>query len=229
MRVAFAGYGPGQKLLYALYRRRRLPVSVQMGLFLSFTRWYLYLGGKVLTSTAGFFPVHAPGVKRIFFIESGDDDTVRSTDEAGGDGSVVARFEGGLIRALAVTQNRSRAAGERVQSGDELIVSVHYPQEGQSAVYTGIGSGKATAFKKRFSTPGDWVMVAGTGAFGGGTRIVFNLGYNLRVWDNRDGSMNEIRQWKRVDDTHSVHEPIPGFRHYVWGSGLALSPNVEPK
>ena len=59
-------------------------------------------------------------------------------------------------------------------------------------------------------------------------RIPIVLSAGLRVWDQTDRKVYEIRQWQRVSDTQSVHVPIPGFRHYVWGSGIALSPNTRP-
>lgn len=229
--IAFAGYGPKQRLLYSVYRARPYTID-PTGQFVVHApkRWYLRVHPKLLTDTAGYSPVFAPKAARIFFVESGDDDTIRSTDETGGTEAVVKQFKGGWVRALAVTQNRSRAKWERFAvKMDELIVSVYFPNEGQSSIFTGVGSASAMSFTKRFSVPSDWVMVAGTGAFGGGTRILFTADYSVKVWDNRDGLVYGIQQWKRQSATHSSPEPIPGFRHYVWGSGLAISPNVEIK
>lgn len=220
--VSFAGYGPNQKLLYAIYPWRGFAMAPG-------DRWWLYLAGKHLTETAGHSPVYAPDLARIFFVESGDDDTIRSTNEAGGAEAVVKRFKGGWIRGLAITQNRSGSKWDRVSVGEELLVSVYYPNEGQTVIYSGLYSGFSMSFKKRFSVPSDWVMVAGTGIFGNGTRILFTSGQDLRIWDNRDGSINDIREWKTQDDNHHDHYAIPPFRHYVQGTGLAISPEAATK
>ena len=71
---------------------------------------------------------------------------------------------------------------------------MYYPNEGQTTIYSGLDSGFSMSFKKCFSVPSDWVMVAGTGIFGNGTRILFTSGQDLRIWDNRDGSINDIRE-----------------------------------
>jgi hypothetical protein len=230
--AAFAGYGPKQKLLYAVYRPGRLVIGTSRTWYVRPTahRWYLSLYPKRLTDTAGFSPVYAPSLRRIYFVEAGDNDTIRSTNEDGGAETVVKRFKDGWVRALAITQDRSNYKGERVALGDELIVSVYFPNEGQSSIFTGRSAGLGMSFTKRFTVPSDWAMVAGTGIFGGGTRIVFTAHDTLKVWDSRDRRVYDIRQWTTSDGIHHYHVPIPTFRHFVLGSGLALSPdNSRPK
>jgi hypothetical protein len=224
--VWFAGYGPKKKLLFATFPWK--------GVYLApGAKWRLYLGTKLLTETQGYSPVYAPDLGRIFFVQAGEGEgageTIRSTDEAGGSEAVVGQFKGGWVRSLAITQNRSVSKWEPLAIGEELIVSVYFPNEGQSAVFTGSNSGFTTKFKKRFTVPSDWVMVAGTGVFGDGTRVMFTSGQDLRIWDNRDGSVNDIREWKTDDGINHYHYAIPTFRHFVQGSGLAISPEARRK
>jgi hypothetical protein len=220
--VSFAGYGPKQKLLYAVYSGR--------GSFLDPPgRWHLYLGPGPLTETPGFSPVYAPDLGRMFFVEAGETDTIRAIEEVGRDESVVKQFKGSWIRSLAITQNRSRSKWAPLGVGEELIVSVYDPNTGKSSIHTGSDSGFAMTFKKRFEVGSDWVMIAGTGIFGGGTHILFTSGQDLRIWDERDGSVNAIQEWKTDDGIKHYSVPIPPFRHNIQGSGLAISPEASKK
>jgi hypothetical protein len=237
--VSFAGFGPKQKLLYAVFRQQVFKLAKSKLSKISRDdlyklletlgqpgRWFLRLYPKQLTFTPGYCPVHAPLLERIFFVEAGDNNTIRSTNESGGNGLTVHQFKDGTIRALAITQDPSASASSKWEVatfGDELLVSVYDPSQAQSVIYAGRSTGHGMRFSKRFTVNSDWVMVAGTGAFGGGTRILFTDNYTLKVWDNRDSRVYPVLQWETKDGINHYTVPLPNFRHYLHGSGLALS------
>ena len=221
----WAGYGPLSKLLY-VERNTYGELDPKTHAVKIKSAWEIMLRPKRLTTTQGFFPVFAEDNGLVYFIPLDKDNVIRRTNLLGNDEVVIHTFDGGLVRALAITHNRSVAKHELRTPGVELIASVFFPAEHKSRIYTGVDRGSRIRFYERFSVAHDYVMVAGTGAFGNGNRILFTQGNSVLLWDNRDHSTHTIRYWWTKDGRHHYHSPIPPYRFSQFGSGLAISPDV---
>ena len=108
------------------------------GVYLAPAKWRLYLGTKLLTDTEGYSPVYAPSCAFSFRQARArvPGETIRSTRRGGGSEAVVGQFKGGWVSLLTITQTDC-SKREPLAIGEEFIVSVYFPNEGQSAVFTG--------------------------------------------------------------------------------------------
>jgi hypothetical protein len=224
----WAGYGPLSKLLY-VERNTYGELDPKTHAVTIKSAWEIMLRPTRVTTTQGFFPVHADDNGLIYFVPLYEDNTIRRTNLLGNDEVVIQTFDGGFVRALAITQDRSVTNYELLTPGVELIASVYFPAEHKSRIFTAVDRGRrGMRFYERFSVAQDYVMVAGTGAFGDGNRILFTQGTSVLLWDNRDRAIHTIHYWWTEGQNHHSG-PIPPYRFSQFGGGLAVSPDATAR
>jgi hypothetical protein len=190
--------------------------------------WHICHGRDVLTQTSGLFPTYVRSDDMVYFVAIGADDTLLRIDVYGNQETAVHQFVGAHVRSLAVTRDRHASRFDFDPSSDELLVSVYFPAQRKSTIFACYHSSTGFHVHPRFDVPADWVCVAGTGILGGGTRIVYNLGENLLIWDNRDGKSYQIFRWvDNVNPPGLIATPLGPFRQSALGSGIAISTDVR--
>jgi hypothetical protein len=171
IKVFSAGYGPRQMLLYTA-----------TGGYLGSNPW-VYNGNDLVSQKPAADAVYQPRTGRIYYVRmDGTNDTFASSDEWGKGERGELRFPGGQIRTLAA-----------VQSGGSILASVYFPGRGRTYVYECFQPETGPMqCDGQFSIPQDYVMVAGTAQWGGGTRVVYETNTKIKLYDNRSQTFHTL-------------------------------------